>query len=548
MMKKPRIAVVGAGQWGKNLVRVFNELEVLSIVCDRDVERLNDVRNKIPRMHTTSRFEDVLNDESIDAVVIATNACSHYPLAQKALWYNKDVFVEKPLAMNSWDGFALCELARKRERVLMVGHILEYHPAALKLRELINKGVLGKIQYIYSNRLNFGTVRREENILWSFAPHDISLIIMFLSELPQVVSAQGGNFLHPEIADVTVTSLQFLSGVKAHIHVSWLHPYKEQKLIIIGDRAMAEFNDLEEDKLKLYEQGVQWQKMMPLTRRADARPVPCDQVEPLRCECAHFVDAVLNRSTPQSDGMSGVRVLDVLMASQKSLEQKGQPVRVVRTSAGETGASNDFFLHESAVIDQPAVVGRGSRIWHFSHIMAESELGKECVVGQNVFIADHVRIGDRVKIQNNVSVYRGVTVEDDVFLGPSMVFTNVLNPRAHVERKEEFLSTLVKKGATIGANATVVCGITIGRFAMVGAGSVVTHDIPDFGLVYGVPAELKGFVCQCGEKLSFKPTSTNPINTVNGVCDRCGLEYVQKFSVDGNPHVILTNNTQRKKL
>lgn len=178
------------------------------------------------------------------------------------------------------------------------------------------------------------------------------------------------------------------------------------------------------------------------------------------------------------------------------------------------------FIHTSAFVDQPAEIGADTKIWHYSHVMSGSRIGENCVIGQNVFIGEGVVLGNNVKIQNNVSVYSGVTCEDDVFLGPSMVFTNVINPRAFIERKQEFKPTLIKKGASIGANATVICGHTIGEYALVGAGAVVTHDVPAYALVLGTPARFHGWVCRCGVKLEFKET--------RGVCPECRSRYIKE--------------------
>ncbi len=181
----------------------------------------------------------------------------------------------------------------------------------------------------------------------------------------------------------------------------------------------------------------------------------------------------------------------------------------------------DPFVHESSYLDEGAEIGAGTKLWHFCHVMPRARIGRECNIGQNVFIASEVIIGNNVKIQNNVSLYKGVILEDDVFLGPSMVFTNVVNPRSHVRRKEEYRATLVKRGATIGANATIVCGVTLGRYAFVGAGAVVTRDVPDHALVYGNPARLQGWLCQCGVKLDFRVTPQGERAT----CERCGTAY-----------------------
>src|SRR5689334_5550505 len=246
----PQVAVIGAGYWGKNLVRNFHGLQALGAICDSDAERLAALKEQYPAIRVVSAYSDVLTDNTIAAVAIATPAESHAAAVREALLAGKDVFVEKPLCLSIQDGEALVALARKNNRILMVGHLLWYHPAVLKLKELITAGDLGRIQYIYSNRLNLGKIRREENILWSFAPHDISVILGLLNEMPDSVMTQGGNYLHQQIADVTISLLSFPSGVKAHIFVSWLHPFKEQKLIVVGDRKMAVFDDMEKkDKL-----------------------------------------------------------------------------------------------------------------------------------------------------------------------------------------------------------------------------------------------------------------------------------------------------------
>jgi UDP-2-acetamido-3-amino-2,3-dideoxy-glucuronate N-acetyltransferase len=191
----------------------------------------------------------------------------------------------------------------------------------------------------------------------------------------------------------------------------------------------------------------------------------------------------------------------------------------------------DYFLHESSYVDAGATIGAGTKIWHFCHVMADAHIGRDCNIGQNVFIASGVEIGSRVKIQNNVSVYTGVTLEDDVFLGPSMVFTNVINPRSQIPRKDEYQPTLVRRGATIGANATILCGVTLGEYAFVGAGAVVTHDVPAFALVYGAPAQLQGWMCRCGERLPLSIHASVEAAT----CARCSTHFEKQ---DRNVHIV----------
>jgi UDP-2-acetamido-3-amino-2,3-dideoxy-glucuronate N-acetyltransferase len=411
----------------------------------------------------------------------------------------KDVFVEKPLSLSIAEAEKLNDLAADQHRILMVGHLLWYHPAVVKLKKLVEDGDLGRIEYIYSNRLNLGKIRREENILWSFAPHDISVILGLVGEMPDAINAQGGNYLHDQIADVTVSLLSFPSGVKAHIFVSWLHPFKEQKLIVVGDGQMAVFDDLEtENKLVLYPHAITWKNHLPIPAKAKAVPVPVKSVEPLREECLHFLQCIETRQPPRTDGNEGLKVLTVLQRCQDALQAKK-----ALPASSSLQPQPSYFVHQSAFVDDDVKIGEGTTIWHVSHILKNSHIGKNCRIGQNVVVGPNVTIGNAVKIQNNVSVYEGVTLEDDVFCGPSMVFTNVFNPRSEIRRMDELRPTLVRRGATLGANCTIVCGVTIGQYAFIGAGAVVTKDVPDFALVTGNPGHIAGWMCVCANRIDF---------------------------------------------
>lgn len=488
------IAVIGSGYWGKNLVRNFHELGVLKTICDLNESTLKEFQDKYPQVHVTTSFQEVLDDEEIKGIVIATPAVLHYKMGKDALENGKDVFVEKPLSLNLSEAKELIRISEKNNCILMVGHILHYHPAVIKLKELIQEGYLGKIQYIYSNRLNLGKFRTEENILWSFAPHDVSIILMLLGEMPSNISSHAGTYLNKDVADVTLTTMDFSSGVKSHIFVSWLHPYKEQKLVIVGSQRMAVFNDMSENKLIIYPHKIDWVDRVPVPHLKDPEPVKTKSAEPLKEECKHFLNCIKTREKPKTDGNEGYNVLQILQASQLSLENNAKNINL---------KDKGYFVHQSSIIDEPCEIGNETKIWHFSHILSGSKIGKNCNIGQNVMIGPDVTIGNNVKVQNNVSIYKGVQIEDDVFLGPSMVFTNVINPRSFIPRKDEFKKTIVKKGATIGANATIICGNNIGKYALVGAGAVVTEDIPDYAIVLGNPARISNWTCECGLKLEF---------------------------------------------
>lgn len=329
----PDVAVIGAGYWGKNLVRNFAQLGALALVCDPDPGACANAVQTIPGVPTGNDFNEVLSNPEIMAVAIAAPAIFHYSLSKGALLAGKDVHVEKPLALKVTGGQELVDLS-----------------------------------------------------------------------------------------------------------------------------------------------------------------------EPLQAECAHFLDCVRTRRSPRTDGAEGLRVLQVLEAGQRSLDQGGIPVKLAAFTPVTTELP--YFVHPTAVIDPPCEIGRGTRIWHFSHILQDCRIGENCTIGQNVVIGPGVSIGNGCKIQNNVSVYKGVTLEDEVFCGPSMVFTNVFNPRAHIGRMAELRPTRVKHGATIGANATILCGITLGRYAFIGAGAVVTKDVPDYALMVGNPARPVGWMCVFGTKLN----------------------------------------------
>ncbi len=503
-----RVAVIGCGYWGKNLVRNFAELGALAAICDPDREAAGALAGR--HRAAVAEFDAVLGDRSIAGVAIAAPAVLHAELARRAIEAGKHVFVEKPLALAVAEAEELCVLAERRGRQLMVGHLLQYHPAFIRLRSLVAEGALGRLQYLYSNRLNLGKVRREEDILWSFAPHDLSMILSLVGQEPGEVTAEGGYYLHRTIADVTTTHLSFPGGERAHVFVSWLHPFKEQKLVVIGDRAMAVFDDGEpwSRKLVIYPHRIEWRRAMPVPQRAEADPIPLDEDEPLKLECRHFLEAIATGAPPRTDGAEGVRVLRVLTRASEALRNGAE------RPAPDRRAGRGVQIHESAYIDEPCEIGAGTRIWHFAHILARTRIGRACSLGQNVMAGPDVAIGDNCKIQNNVSIYQGVTLEDGVFCGPSCVFTNVDNPRAEIERKDEFRATLVRRGATIGANATIVCGHTIGEFAFIAAGAVVTRDVPAFALMAGVPARRIGWMSHDGERLG-----------PDLVCRRSGRRY-----------------------
>lgn len=331
------VGVVGVGGWGKNLARNYSQIPgaYLRYLCDLDESKLKATQGQFQAERVTTRFNDLIEDPELQAIVIATTGPTHYELCKKALLAGKDVYVEKPFVLSVAEAEEIVALADDRQQVLMVGHLLEYHPVVQKLKEMIDSGELGEIRYIYSQRLNLGTVRMDENALWNFAPHDISVILYLLGLSPSDVSARGQSYLQEGIEDVVFMTLNFDGKAMGHVHVSWLDPHKIRRMTIVGSQRMAVFDDLEaNEKLKIYDKGAEvntdydtFAEYVGL--RFGDITVPYIRVgEPLRVECEHFLDCVRTRKTPLSDGQDGLRVVKVLEAADRSLEGNGSPIKI----------------------------------------------------------------------------------------------------------------------------------------------------------------------------------------------------------------------------
>ena len=322
MNASKKIAVIGTGYWGKNLVRNFKELGVLHSICDSNSENLGSIREKYKVKQIFDNIEDCLNCSDIDAVAVATPAATHYEISKLALQKGKDVFVEKPLALRTEEAEDLIHVVKQQKAILMVDHLLQYHPAVTKLKEMIDQGALGKLQYIYSNRLNIGKLRYEENILWSFAPHDISVILLLIEKQPDLVRVFAEAYLQDHVCDTTITELSFPNRLKAHIFVSWLHPFKEQKLVVIGNSGMAVFNDVEkEEKLTFYPHKIEWIKQIPVASKAEKEVIEIEKKEPLKEACLHFLNCIESRKNPKTDAQEALSVLKILQKAQEQIDQ-----------------------------------------------------------------------------------------------------------------------------------------------------------------------------------------------------------------------------------
>jgi predicted dehydrogenase len=324
--KPVTVGVVGLGYWGPNLARNFDRLpgSELRWICDADDAKRTRAAEAFPTARTSADFDELLNDPELDAVVIATHVPSHAPLALRAFEAGKHVFVEKPLAYSLSEAEDVVAAARDAGRTLMVGHLLEYHPGLEKLKEIADSGDLGKLHYIYGNRLNLGKLRADENALWSLGAHDVSVVLRLVGEEPSEVQARGECYMRPDIEDVVFAYLRFPSGLAAHLHLSWLDPHKERRFTVVGSNRMATFDDMEsERKLTVYDKGFDQDFSSYgeyIQRSGDVWSPRISNEEPLRIECRHFVDRVRDGEEPRSGPTAGLRVVRVLQALQQSLE------------------------------------------------------------------------------------------------------------------------------------------------------------------------------------------------------------------------------------
>lgn len=326
-----RVGVVGLGYWGPNLMRALNGLDGCELVwcCDTDSEARARFARHYPTTRFTSTLDDLLADSTLDAVVLATPVHTHAALADRALSAGKHCLVEKPLTQSSESAVALVSLAEEKGLILMVGHLLEYHPAVQRLAQLIEEGDLGEVRYIYTQRLNLGKLRDDENALWSLGAHDLSVVLRLTDEEPVEVSAQGGAYLRSGVEDVVFAHMRFGSGISAHLHLSWLDPNKERRITVVGSKRMATFDDMELDrKLTVYDRGFDPDELSYgdyVARSGDVLSIAVPKGEPLAIECNHFIESIREEQRPLSDGLDGLRVVRVLEALQASLDAGGVP-------------------------------------------------------------------------------------------------------------------------------------------------------------------------------------------------------------------------------
>lgn len=562
------IIAVGCGKWGR---RIITNIVNLVAIVDSSFDSLSSFKrdhSDLSSIPCYTSLQDALERHPNAAVVIATPPTTHFHLASLAIKYKRSVFVEKPMCTSFQHAQTLVRLAQTHHVTLMTDHLLQYSLYHRRMVHLVRTGFVGTVNRIRMKRVNFGTIRTGENVLWSFTPHDLSIMISLLPSNDienATVSCHGQVVVTPSIEDYVDISVS-LGQVQAQVEASWLHPFKERRVVVYGNLGAIVLNEDMPDKSLPKLQAFKWTTKPTSDGTAVVSRMTASDFEehldlhgdfndslssqesqPLRVALDHFVDCVNAGKTPRTDGNEALRVLALLEASSESLRRGGVTVKVSDVCKGLESTPGPLqnsisisspFVHPSAVIDEGATIGSRTRIWHFCHVMSGAIIGDECNLGQNVFVGGDVVMGDGVKVQNNVSIYDAVSIADDVFLGPSCVFTNVKNPRAHISRKHQFSKTTIGRGATVGANATIVCGVGLGQYCFVGAGAVVTKDVPAHALVYGNPAKIQGWVSKSGVRLQL-PNSTHQ----NGISMKCP-ETQQMYTLyengkDGAPGPVL---------
>ena len=489
-----KLAIIGGGYWGKNLIRDFQKLGDLHTICDIDEEALKKYNELYPSVQTTTNWNDIVEDPEITRVCIALPAHMHYKYAKQALLSGKDVYVEKPITLDIKEAEELVEIAKKQNKILMVGHLLHYHTAIQQIKKLVNDGVIGDIKNIIANRFSLGIFRTFENVLWSFAVHDISIILALCGDqLPDSVVCNGSSHITTGIQDITNSILKY-DDKYVSLNVNWLSPYKEQKLSVIGSKGMLVFDDVNKT-LTHIPSYVDNSTDIPKAIKNNEIPIIFDkEVSPLTIECQHFIECCETRTEPISNGDEGVRVLKLLTYLQQSLDKNGQEIQINKSN---------IFVHETAIVDKNADIGDGTKIWHYSHICSGAKIGKHCNIGQNVYIAGGAILGDNCKVQNNVSIYAGVIAGNGVFFGPSCVLTNDINPRCNHPKNGQYMETILEDGVTLGANCTIVCGNRIKEYALIGAGSVVCKDVEKYAIIVGNPGKRIGSIDLKGNRTIY---------------------------------------------
>jgi UDP-2-acetamido-3-amino-2,3-dideoxy-glucuronate N-acetyltransferase len=512
------VGLIGGGYWGKNLIKTFNEIESLHTVCEINEELQKFYKTHYPYVKITGNYDDMLNNSEITSICCSLPAPMHYEFSLRALNAGKHVFIEKPITLNTDHAQHLITVANAKNLHIMVGHLLHYHDSVKLIKQYISDGHLGDIRHIISNRQSHGILRSFENVLWSFAPHDISVALSLVGLQHEKLditdmTCSGSKSLGTDVHDV-VNSSMMVNGVYVNINVNWLSPYKEQKMTIVGTEGMIVFDDVAKT-LVLYDKPTALDTSGTVIANKNGKSkiiTPESQYSPLYNECSHFVNLCKGNVENVTNGNEGLRTLFVLRNFDEILNSKNNissdlnsVLSVIDEDANvpmHTENPSDFMHHITSEVDEGALIGTNSKIWHWTHITKSAKIGENCNVGQCCYIAGE--LGNGCKIGNGVNVWLGVKCANNVFVAPSVVFTNDINPRCAHSKGGEYVETIVEEHATIGANSTIRCGIIIGKQSLIGCGAVVTKDVPPYHIVVGNPATSIGTIDEFGNRTLFK--------------------------------------------
>ncbi len=514
----PRVGVVGLGRFGAAIAERLAHEGALAAVCDLDPER----RARFTEVPAFADLLDLLAADVVQAIVLATPAATHAAMARAVLDADQDLWVEPPLALDAADADALTRQAAARRRVLMVDG--GDGPALAALLRARDEGTLGPLHLVEARRADFGPFHPDEPVYTALLP-DLHALVRLMGEPPTRLRAIGASVVQTEAPDHVTVHAHFGGGARAVLTASRIAPTPERRLTALGPDGMAV---LEAGTLTLFHHRVTWQDGLPRAEAGEAQSIPV--ADGLSAAVERFLAAIAAGETALPDAAEASATLRLFEAIGRSLDAdrdvpaQPPPAPAAAPAAAPPAEPDAVFVHPTAVVDGPVELGPGTRVWHFSKLLGPLRIGARCSLGQNVVVERHVTIGDNVKIQNNVSVYSGVVLEDDVFCGPSMVFTNVGTPRSHYPRRGEYAVTRVERGASIGANATVVCGHTLGRYCFVGAGAVVTKDVPPYALVFGNPARVRGWTCYCGLRLDL---GVDAAGEQQATCAGCARRYTR---------------------
>ena len=460
------IAVIGAGYWGTNLIREFYKTKYLTTICDVSLDIRTQMKQKYPDVNVTDSFESVLLNPSTTSIVIALPAKLHYEFALKALNANKHVFLEKPMTLNVSEAEHLCQVATSKNLTLMIGHLLQYHEGINVIKSVIEEGTIGDIKHIHFSRQSHGIYRQDENVLWSFAPHDISLAASFTGLTLENFNSSlksiqcSGTKVVTNSYDIVNTTMTVNNINISMIH-SWINPSKEQKITVTGSEGFVTFDDVTKVIVVKPKHSTVNSEHPIADKSSNTTIYSTSSVQrtPLENECLEFIKCCTEQVQSKTDCYEGLLVLKVLNKCSEILEKK---------------SDNDYFIHETSVLDPGALIGTGTKIWHWCHVTNTASIGSDSSIGQSCYIAGI--LGSNCKVQNNVNVYQGVTCGSNVFLGPNCTFTNVKFPRASY--KSEYIETIIESNVTVGANVTIGPGITIGENSFISAGCTVYESVP----------------------------------------------------------------------